>query len=101
MKWIIDLENKPNQRIVVRFSPKEELIYFTGQYKPKNKEWVDFSEESYSMEIDLETIQELLTKTYNKMKERLDAYINIAEGFTVLKTIEIKEDESQGGGLMM
>ena len=93
MKWIVDLENKPNQRIVVRFDPKSESVFFTGQFKPKNKEWVDFSEESYSMEIDLEQIQEILAKTYNKMKERLDAYNNIAEGFTLLKVIEIKDEE--------
>jgi hypothetical protein len=95
MRWIVDLENKPNQRIVVRFDPKSEMVTFTGQYKPHNKEWVDFSEESYSMEIDLETIQDLLAKTYNKMKERLIAYNNIAEGFVLLKTIEIKEEDEE------
>ena len=93
MEWIVDLENKPNQRIVVRFDPKKEEVLFIGQYKPKNRPWVDFSEESYTMEIDLDAIQNCLSKTYNKMKERLDAYNNIAEGFTLLKTIEIKEVE--------
>ena len=92
MEWKVEIEGKTNQRILVKFDPKNELIIFIGQYKPHNKEWVDFSEESYSMDITLETIQELLFKVYQKMKERLDAYLNIAEGFKVIKLIEIKEE---------
>jgi hypothetical protein len=92
MEWIVKIEEQPNQRIMVRFNPKNEEIYFYGQYKPKNKEWVDFSEETSSMEIDLETIQTLLLKTYEKLKERLKAYENLSEGFDVIKVIEISED---------
>jgi len=94
MEWKVTIENKPNQRIVVRFVPKEELVYFIGQYKPHNREWVDFSEETYPMKIDLEEIQKLLSKVYDKMKERLAAYNNIAEGFTIIKEIGIEEDNS-------
>lgn len=92
MEWKVTIENKPNQRIVVRFAPKEELVYFVGQYKPKNKEWLDFSEEAHSMKIDLEEIQKLLSKVYDKMKERLAAYDNIAEGFTIIREIGIEEN---------
>jgi hypothetical protein len=93
MEWIVKIENQPNQRILVKFDPKNEVLLFIGQYKPHNKEWVDFSAELHSMKIDLEMIQDLLYKTYKKMKERLDAYENIAEGFSVIKLIEIKEEE--------
>lgn len=91
MEWIVKLENKPEQRIKVVFEPKKELILFIGQYKPHNHQWVDFCEESYSINIDLEMIQTLLGKTYDIMKKRLEAYNNIAEGFTIIKNIEIED----------
>ena len=92
MEWIIKIENKPDQRIKINFDPKNELIIFHGQYKPHNKEWVDFSEESYSIDIDLETIQKLLVDTYDAMKQRLDVYKDLSDSFGVLKIIEIDED---------
>lgn len=92
MEWIIKLENKPNQRIKVVFAPKNETIFFYGQYKPHNKEWVDFSEETSSMTIDLETTISIIKKVYDLMKKRLDAYENISQGFTIIKVIEVKED---------
>jgi hypothetical protein len=93
MQWKINIENKPNQRILVKFEPQEEQLIFIGQYKPHNKDWVDFSVEKNSIEIDAITIQSLLDKTYRTMEKRLKAYENIAEGFNIIKAIEIKEDE--------
>ncbi len=93
MEWKVTIEGKPNQRILVRFDPLAETIFFHGQFKPHNKEWYDFSIESYSMDIDLETLQEMMTKVYNKMKERLVAYYNVAEGFTAIKEVKIDSGE--------
>jgi len=92
MEWKIEIENKPNQRILVKFDPLNELINFIGQYKPHNKEWVDFSKEEYSMNIDLKTMQDLLFNVYKTMNNRLKAYTNISEGFTLIKKIEINEE---------
>jgi len=92
MEWKVEIEGVANQRILVRFDPQAEMVYFMGQYKPKNREWVIFSQEEYSMNIDLETIQDILGKVVKKMRERLAAYNNIAEGFTLLKTIEVREE---------
>ena len=93
MVWKVTIEGKPNQRILVRFDPLAETIFFHGQFKPHNKEWYDFSIESYSMDIDLETLQEMMTKVYNKMKDRLVAYNNVAEGFTTIKEVKIDSGE--------
>jgi hypothetical protein len=90
MEWRVAIEGKPNQRIVVRFDPLNETIHFIGQYKPHNGKWFDFSEETHGMDIDLETLQDMMTKVYNKMKERLVAYDNVAGGFTVIKEIKIE-----------
>ena len=98
MRWKVNIEDKEtglvlgNQKIMVTFDPLNEQIIFTGHFKPKDKEWVVFSEEKYSMDINLAEIQELLGKTYASMKTRLDAYGNIAQGFTVIKEIAIEED---------
>jgi len=93
MEWTVNIEGSKNERIKVKFNPKSEEIVFIGQYKPHNRDWVDFSEEIYSMEIDLPTIQGLLGKTIKTMRERLKAYENISQGFDVIKLIAIKEEE--------
>ena len=92
MEWKVQIEDKPNQRILVRFDPLTETIRFYGQYKPHNREWVNFSEETYPMDIDLDVLQDMMSKVYNKMKERVAAYNNLAEGFTVIKEIKIEEN---------
>ena len=106
MEWIVKIEGKPNQRIVVRFDPMNELLIFKGQYKPHNQEWVVFSERNQRLFVEnpsehivndiilinAERIQDILLHVYDEMKKRLDAYENIAEGFTLIKLIEIKEE---------
>ena len=92
MEWKVTIEDKPNQRILVRFDPMNEMIHFIGQYKPHNREWVDFSKETYPMDIDLETLQDMMTKAYRKMKDRLVAYNNVAEGFTIIKEVKIQNE---------
>jgi len=97
MKWIVNIENKPNQRIVVNFNPLEEQLIFNGEYKPKNREWIVFSTEKYSMKLDLEKIQELLFITYENLKIRLEQYEILNEGFKLINLIEIKEEEEELG----
>jgi hypothetical protein len=94
MKWIVKIEGKPDQRIMVVFSPLDGKVFFTGQYHmPKTNSWIDFYEESsLSLNIDLDTIQSLLFSVYEKMDSRIKAYQNIAEGFEIIKVIEIKEE---------
>ena len=92
MKWIVKIEGKDDQRIVVLFDPMKEEVVFIGQIKPHNKEWTDFCEERYTMEIDLEAIQNQLSKVVRIMRARLAAYNNIAEGFSVLKLIAVEEE---------
>jgi hypothetical protein len=112
MEWIVKIEGKPNQRILVRFDAMNELMKFIGQYKPHNKEWVNFSEEIkpvwdsnkivetptkdlYKLELELinvDIIQSTLLHTYEKLKKRVEAYEEIDEGFTLIKLIEFKEE---------
>jgi hypothetical protein len=106
MEWIVKIEGNekdpitdaklplPNERVLVKFDPMSEEIRFIGQYKPKNKEWVNFSEEIYGIDInDLDTIQHLLAKTIMVMRGRIDAYKNINEGFSVIKLVAIPDNE--------
>lgn len=93
MEWQIKIEGQSKQRILVNFDPQGELIIFRGQYSIKNK-WIDFSSETHSMNIDLETIQELLLKVYEKMDERLKVYDDLAKSFEVIKIVGIEKVES-------
>jgi hypothetical protein len=106
MEWIIHIEGKKDQRILITFEPTRESIRFVGQYKPLAKDirikdfkagfiWVDFSEEMHSMEIDLETLKEYISKVYDKMEERLKIYEDLSKTFAVFKSIEIAETEGE------
>ena len=101
MEWIIKIQgivdDKPailsNERVVVRFDPKNEMVRFIGQYKPHNKDWVDFCEVIHSMDIDLLGIQNQLLIVIKKLKEILIAYKNISDGFILLKVVEYVEEQ--------
>ena len=104
MEWIIKLEGKKNQRILIRFEPQLEQVFFYGQYKPNMKDlvhidrnkstpWVDFSSDSYSMNITLELINEMIVKVYDKMKERLEIYQDLSKSFIAIDTVEIQEED--------
>jgi len=91
MNWIVNIEKKKDQRIKVVFDPLNELIIFMGQYKPHNKEWLNFSEITHVMDIDLDGIKLLIEKSYDLMNKRLEFYKNIDEGFNVIRNIEIDD----------
>jgi hypothetical protein len=94
MEWKVAIENQPNQRILVRFDPLAELLIFSGQYKPHNKEWTTFGEEICGINnVDAIIIQEKLLEVYQIMEKRLNQYKNIEEGFTLIKTIEIQKED--------
>lgn len=89
MIWYIDIEGKRNQRIMVKFSPKEELIYFIGQYKPHNKPWEDFSEITNAIDINLDVMKEKIFESFELLDKRLRIYIDLENSFKLLKTIEV------------
>jgi len=92
MDWTVKIAEKPNMRIKVWFEPKLENIHFSGQYKPKNGTWVEFSEVIIKMETDLEEIQHSMAQVYDLMKKRVDAFIDLENTFTILHDIEIKDE---------
>jgi hypothetical protein len=114
MEWIVKIEEKANQRILVRFDALNEYLVFIGQYRPQNKQWINFSERKQPLYvqdvkmvqdntfvkhpeinvelINVDIIQNLLLKTYEDMKRRVEAYEEIDEGFGLIKLIEFKEE---------
>ena len=93
MYWIVKIENKPNQRIMIKFDPIKEMLYFIGQYRIRVM-WIDFSQEEYSMNITLEVIQELLFKVCEKMNERVRVHDDLNKSFNAIGVIEMpKENE--------
>lgn len=106
MEWTIKITDKPKERILVIFNPLTERLDFIGQHKPHNKSWINFCEKSITIWLDdaahsakgdteiitIDTIQNILSDTYLEMKIRLDAYENLAEGFSVIREIEIQDE---------
>jgi hypothetical protein len=89
LEWIIRLEDKPDCRILVRFEPMEELLHYIGQHKPKNKEWLRFSEIITKMDTNLNEIQATIAEAYDVMEKRIDGYVNISNGFDIIRQIKI------------
>lgn len=92
MEWFVYIENEKNQRIKVNFLPEKEQLMFTGQYR-RNAVWFDFSTTSIPIDLQLTHINTALHIVYTTMKSRIKQYENIAKGFTVIRTIEVKDDE--------
>ena len=92
MEWQVKIEGHPKQRILVNFDPQGELIIFKGQYSIKNK-WIDFSNESHSIEIDLEIIRSAIERVYVAMNKRLEVYVDLNKTFGVIKEIKIMGEE--------
>ena len=90
LQWIVKIVDNPNLRVKVKFEPKEELLYYFGQYKLKTGQWVDFTEIRTKIDTDLSEIQSALAKSYDLMRTRLDAFMNISEGFKYIHDIEIE-----------
>lgn len=108
MEWIVKINNQPSEQILVKFDPLKDMLIVYGQYRVHNKGWTNFSEEVHSIDIDLDGLRELLAKVLKLMEKRIQSYEDINESFNVIKEIaleesedENKDNESQGGGLMM
>jgi len=91
MKWIVNIENKPNQRILVLFNALDEKLEYYGQYKIKNQ-WVDFSVDKSGIFTTLEIIQEKLLLIVEKMDLRVKKYDDLQKSFAFIKTIEIVDE---------
>ena len=68
-----------------------EIIQFFGEVKIKNNQWYVFSQDTHALKIDLDQLQQVMEGIVILMRKRLVEYENLAQGFTVLKEIAIKE----------
>jgi len=91
MKWIIDIENKPDQRILVLFNALEQKLEYYGQYKIKNQ-WIDFSVDDSDIFTTLDIIQEKLLSISKNMELRVKKYEDLQKSFAHIKTIEIVDE---------
>jgi len=92
MEWQVKIEGQSKQRILVTFDPQGETIIFRGQYSIKNN-WIDFSSDTYPMDITLEGIQAKLVKVYNQMNDRLKVYDDLNKSFALIKNVEMRSGE--------
>jgi hypothetical protein len=92
MEWQVRIEGHNKERILITFEPRREMIFFRGQYSIKNN-WITFSVDAHPMEIDLETIQSMISKVYDKMNERLKVYLDLDKSFNIIKEITIEGEE--------
>ena len=68
MEWIVKIIGEKNQRIKVVFNPLGESITFYGEARVKNNEWTVFSIFKHKMIIELDQIQEMMTKAVSHMR---------------------------------
>lgn len=90
MEWQVKIEGQNKKRILVSFDPQGELIIFRGQFSIKNK-WVDFSTETYAMDITLESIQSMIAKVSDLMNKRLKVYEDLNKSFSIIREVEVQD----------
>jgi hypothetical protein len=100
MEWIVNIEGRPRQRILVKYYPELEAIDFKGQYKTKfadyavsqNPTWVDFYCKNYTTKISLslETTKHIILTIIEEMDERIKVHEELRERFEIIKNIEIR-----------
>ena len=93
MEWKISVENKNNQRILVRVFPKYNSIGFIGQHKLKNGAWIDFCTERIELETNLDTVIVALEKIMIRLQDKSDKYENVCEIFKNIKMVEFKGED--------
>lgn len=93
MNWKINIQDKPNYKIEVRFDPQTESIYFQGKYKEHNMNWMVFSEDKLPMNTDLVNIQTTLFNVYSIMDKRVQQYLDINKTFNAIQVIEIPDND--------
>lgn len=100
MRWRVNIEKqdgKPieNRRIIVTFDPMNEQLVFTCQFKPHNRDWVDFCIEKYecNTQLSIENIRKYLNSGYSIMHRRLNMLNSITDEFSVIKEIVVLEEE--------
>ena len=89
MEWIVEIENEKNKRIKITFNPLDEIIIFSGEFKPKNQPWIIFSKISSKMNIELDQILILISDIEKLLTKRIEVYNNLDEGFHKIKSIQI------------
>jgi len=94
MEWVIKIENKPTNRILVKFNPELNLLEFYGQKKIKLS-WETFSSKTINIETNLEEIKDTLFKVYEVMKNKIIYYDDISDSFSLIKTIEIVDEKKE------
>ena len=88
MRWIVKIEKRNNERILLKINPMNESIVFFGQYKINNM-WVNFTYDNCDMYCDLDVIQNKLLNICNVLSKRVDKYNDLEKSFPFIKTIEI------------
>ena len=88
---------------MIIFDAMLETIKVVGQFKPSAKDivnddiksgfiWYDISKAEHTMDIDLDTLKDYISKVYDEMEKRLKVQEDLSKTFGVFKSIEIKED---------
>ena len=86
-KWVIDVENEPNLKILARYDTKTTKIIITGQYKYNG--WNDFVENEYEYTDDNDEILKYVENTILELRETINNIIELGEVFETIHLINI------------
>lgn len=98
MEWEIKVEDKPKERLLIKYRPIYGVIEIIGQYRIRNQ-WTDFSISDCTIaDINLESLQEALADTLNDLKTQIEKYEDLEKTFKAIGSITIGEpDENKKG----
>jgi len=91
MKHYIRLEGDKTKQLFVEIKPLENIITLTAQYKHKIN-FIDIVSNNVSVDIDYETLLNVIYNTFIEMDNKLPKIIEQREFLSTLKFIELNKD---------
>lgn len=94
MAYVIKVENDKSLRVLVKYEPMEEKLYFFGQIKNKRNVWVisnkfDLDVKTIDSDITTERFDELVLNLFNDLKEKQKIMESLDKIFSNFKTFEV------------
>ena len=89
-KWVVDVENEPNLKLLVEYNIKTKKIDIIGQYKYNG--WNNFIENNYDYTNDNEIILKYIQETILDLKEAIYNIIELGMVFEEIRLIEFDGD---------
>ena len=104
MEWIVKIDDRKKQRVLIKYEPQNSKIYFVGQHRVNNV-WIDFSnniiEFSHNLKnsdnfmLDIDTVSKTIKNVTDQLKTSVEIYDKINNTFSQIKNIDVEKNNEE------